>query len=71
MNINGLETTINFSGDIRMDPYWKKWTIEDIFTCIRKTKGGLIILKDPDGKECQLRKRNINALSAINGNEIE
>jgi hypothetical protein len=54
------QTTINFDGDIKMSEPWKGYDEHDIFTIIRKTKGGLYILRDKNGNENPLKKSNIN-----------
>jgi len=61
-SICGIKTTINFSGDLKVEGYWKKWTTEDEFTCIKYTRSGLVYLTDPDGKNVTVPKRNCNAL---------
>lgn len=56
----GKETTINFWFDLQMSSEWRGYTKDDKFTIMRKAKSGLYILKDKNGKEKALAKRNIN-----------
>lgn len=56
----GNKTTINFDGDIKMSEPWRGYDENDIFTIIRKTKGGLYILRDKNGNEYFFSKKNIN-----------
>lgn len=57
-DISGIKTTI-FFGDLKMEPYWKQWSHTDIFTCIRYTKSGLVIVSDPNGVEAVVPKRHL------------
>lgn len=61
--ICGTPTTIDFSGDLRIDGYWKQWTTEDIFVCTGFTKSGLVQLTDPHGVTVSVPKRHCNALN--------
>lgn len=65
-SIAGIKTTINFSGDLKMESYWRQWSEQDIFTCIKYTRGGLVYLTDPKGKNVTVPKRNCNALKKPN-----
>jgi hypothetical protein len=56
----GKETTINFFWDLQMSSEWRGYTKDDKFIIMRKAKSGLYILKDKNGKEKALAKRNIN-----------
>lgn len=56
----GKQTTINFSGDLRMSMPWRGYSDDEIFTIMRKTKAGLYILRDPKGNEYPLKKSSIN-----------
>ena len=57
----GGDVTINGSGDLKMDSYWRQFADDDRFTVVRKTKKGLFILKDKDGKELNpIPKKNID-----------
>ena len=63
MNIEeyiGKETTINFSGDLRMSQPWRSYNSDEIFTILRVAKSGLYIVRDSKGKEHPIAKRNIN-----------
>jgi len=53
------ETTINFNYDLKFNSQFRKYDKESKFTIIRQTKGGLYILRDEDGIEVVLLKRNI------------
>ena len=61
-SLNGIKTTINFHGDLKMLSYWRKWSSDDVFTCARYTRGGLVLLVDPDGQFVSVPKHNCNAL---------
>lgn len=61
-NIKGIKTTINFRGDLKVESYWKQWDADDIFTCVKYTKAGLVLLIDPNGEEISVAKRQVNAL---------
>jgi hypothetical protein len=63
-DIKGIKTTINFSGDLKMSSYWKQWTAQDVFTCERYTKSGLVLLIDPEGSQVSVSKRHCNSLLA-------
>ena len=54
-----MTVTVNFSGDRKMDPYWKPFTTEDEFEFIRYTKAGLCLLRDKFGVEHTMPKRNV------------
>lgn len=56
----GKTTTINFSGDLRISKPWRLYTDEQLFTIIRKLKGGKYLIRDDKGNEHPLAKRNIN-----------
>ncbi len=56
----GKETTINFNFDLQMSSEWRGYSKEDKFIIMRKAKSGFYILKDKNGKEKSLSKRNIN-----------
>lgn len=66
-NFNGFlglkfigRSTINFDGDIKMDPFWRKYNENDIFTIFGPTKRGLYKVRDKNGEEGLLKKSNIN-----------
>ena len=65
-SIEGIKTTINFSGDLKMESYWKQWKEKDVFTCIKYTKAGLVYLIDPNGVKVTAPKRNCNAFKKHN-----
>lgn len=57
----GKQTTINFSRDLRMSQPWNNMNGNEIFIILRKTRGGMYILKDSNDKEMPaLAKNNIN-----------
>ena len=56
----GKKTTINFTRDLRFLSEWKGYTVEDVFTIIQKTKDGMYILQDANGKILpKLAKNNV------------
>ena len=59
-NFEGKTTTVNYRGDLRMSQPWRSYSNDQIFTIIRKTKGGLYILRDDKGNEHPLQKSAIN-----------
>lgn len=59
--------TINFSGDIMIDPDMRKYTKDSIFILGRQLKSGLYLLQDMDGEWIKLPKRNINFEGVNNG----
>jgi hypothetical protein len=54
-----MKVTINFKGDLRMSSYWYPFTTDDVFEFLRYTKAGLCLLRDKNGREVPLRKRNV------------
>ena len=56
----GKETTINFSGYLRMSQPCRSNDYDEIFTIVRVAKSGLYIIRDSNGKEYPIAKRNIN-----------
>ena len=56
----GKETTIDFGGDLRMSQPWRSYPSDEVFTIVKKTKGGLYFLRDSKGNEHPLSKSRIN-----------
>ena len=54
-----MKVTINFNGDLKMSSYWKEFNEEDVFDFIRYTRSGLYLLRDKNGREVPLKKRNV------------
>ena len=55
------QTTINFDGDLKILGTWRAYSDEDIFTILKKNKGGMYILRDSNGKELPaIAKKNVN-----------
>ena len=61
-DVTGTKTTIDFSGGLEINNYWKQWRIDDIFTCMRYTKAGLVLLTDPNGNQIAVAKKHCIAL---------
>lgn len=55
----GQTTLVDFRGDLRMSQPWRSYSKDEIFTIVRKTKGGLYILRDSKGNEHPLKKSSI------------
>ena len=53
------KTLVDFRGDLRISKPWRSYSNDEIFTIIRKTKGGLYILRDSSGNEHPLKKSSI------------
>jgi len=62
----GQQTLIDFGGDLRMSQPWRSYSKDEIFTIIKKTKGGLYLLRDSKGKEYPLKKSSIKYFTNIN-----
>ena len=56
----GKETTIDFGRDLRMSKPWRSYPSDEVFTIVKKTKGGLYLLRDSKGNEHPLPKSRIN-----------
>ena len=54
------ETTVDFGGDLRMSQPWRSYSSDEVFTIVKKTKGGLYLLRDSKGNEHPLSKSRIN-----------
>jgi len=55
-----MKTTINFSGDLKMNADFKNYTSEDKFEIVKKLKNGKYLLKDYKWHLVTLPKRNLN-----------
>jgi hypothetical protein len=56
----GKETTIDFGRDLRFSQPWRSYPSDAVFTIVKKTKGGLYLLRDSKGNEHPLSKSRIN-----------
>lgn len=56
----GKETTIDFGRDLRMSQPWRSYPSDEVFTIVKKTKGGLYLLRDCKGNEHPLPKYRIH-----------
>ena len=61
----GKETTVDYRKDLRMSLPWRRYRDDQVFTIVRKTRSGLYLLRDTEGKECPLGKSNINYFKSV------
>ena len=65
----GKETTVNFSGDLRMSRPWRSYPNDEVFVIVKQCRNGLYLLRDTKGQEHPLKKSNINYFNK-NGKEL-
>ena len=65
----GKETTVNFSGDLRMSQPWRSYPNDEVFVIVKQCRNGLYLLRDTKGQEHPLKKSNINYFNK-NGKEL-
>jgi hypothetical protein len=65
----GKETTIDFGRDLRMSQPWRSYPSDEVFTIVKKTKGGLYLLRDSKGNEHPLSKSRIHYFKKIKSYE--
>lgn len=65
----GKETTIDFGRDLRMSQPWRSYPSDEVFTIVKKTKGGLYLLRDSEGNEHPLSKSRIHYFKTIESYE--
>ena len=56
----GKETTVNFSGDLRMSRPWRSYPNDEVFVIVKQCRNGLYLLRDTKGQEHPLKKSSIN-----------